>query len=40
VVEQEMWRIRMNQESREIYKITDIVADIKKKRSEWFGNLV
>ena len=30
----------MNQELREVYNITDIVAHIKKKRVEWIGNLV
>jgi hypothetical protein len=29
-----MWRIITNQELRELYKVLDIVADIKKKRFE------
>jgi hypothetical protein len=31
VVEQEIWRIRNNQELRELYEDLDIEADIKKK---------
>jgi hypothetical protein len=34
VVEQGIWRIRMNQELRELYKDLVIVADIKEKRLE------
>jgi hypothetical protein len=34
VVEQGMWRIRTNQELRELYKNLDIVAEIKRKRLE------
>jgi hypothetical protein len=40
MVEQGIWGIKMNHELRELYKITDIVADVKKKRLEWIGNLV
>ena len=40
VVEQRIWRIRTNQELRELYKDLDIVADIKKKRPEWIGQVV
>jgi hypothetical protein len=40
MVEQGIWIIRMSRELRELYKITDIVADIKKKRVEWIGNVV
>jgi len=29
-----MWRIITNQELRELYKVLDIAADIKKKRLE------
>jgi hypothetical protein len=32
VVEQEMWRIKTDQELRELYKYLDIAADIKKNR--------
>jgi hypothetical protein len=32
VVEQGMWRIRTNQELKEMYKDLDIVADVKKKK--------
>ena len=32
VVEQGMWRIKTDQELRELYKYLDIVADIKKNR--------
>ena len=40
MVEQGIWRIRTNQELRELYKDLDIVADIKKKRLEWIGHVV
>jgi len=40
VVEQRIWRKRTNQELREQYKDVDIVADIKKKRLEWIGQVV
>jgi Txe/YoeB family toxin of Txe-Axe toxin-antitoxin module len=32
VVEQGMWRIRINQELRELYKVVDIAADVIKKK--------
>ena len=35
IVEQGMWRIRINQELRELFKDLDIAADIKKKN--WNG---
>ena len=34
VAEQGIWRIRIDQELREIYKDLDTVVDIKKKRLE------
>jgi hypothetical protein len=34
MVKQRIWRIRTDQELRELYKDLDIVADIKKKRLE------
>jgi hypothetical protein len=37
VVEQGMWRIRTNQELRELYEDLDIVADIKNKILGWIG---
>jgi hypothetical protein len=37
VVQQGIWRIRTNQELRELHKYTEIIADIKKKRLEWRG---
>jgi hypothetical protein len=40
VVEQGMWRIRINQELSELYKDLDIVADIREKRLEWTGHVV
>jgi hypothetical protein len=40
VVEQGMWKIRTNQELRELYKDLDIVADIEKKRLECAGHVV
>ena len=35
-----MWKIRTNQELRELYKNLDIVADIEKKRLECAGHVV
>jgi hypothetical protein len=40
VVGQGIWRIRTNQELRELYKDLEIVADTKKKRLEWVGHVV
>jgi hypothetical protein len=40
VVEQGMWRIRTNQELRELYKDLDIAADIKSNRLEQTQRLV
>ena len=40
VAEQGIWRIRTNQELRELYKDLDIVAGIKKKKLEWTGHAV
>ena len=40
VVVQGMWRIRTNQELRELYKDLVIEADIKNKRLERFGHVV
>jgi hypothetical protein len=40
IVEQGVWRKISNQELRELYKDLDIVADIKKIRVEWIGNVV
>jgi len=40
VVEKGIWRIRPNKEMRELYKDLDMVADIKRKRSEWIGHVV
>jgi hypothetical protein len=39
-VEQGMWRIRHNQELRELYKDLDIVTDIKNRILEWIGHVV
>jgi hypothetical protein len=39
VVQQEIWRIKTNQELRELYENLDMVADIKKKRLEWTGHV-
>jgi hypothetical protein len=38
VIEQDIWRIRTNQEFWELFKVLYIVADIKKKRLEWIGH--
>ena len=40
VVEQGIWRIRTNQEFRELYKDLGTVVAIKKKRLEWIGHVV
>ena len=40
VAEQGIWRIRTNQELRELYKDLDIVAGIKKNKLEWIGHAV
>jgi hypothetical protein len=40
VVEQEMWRIRTNQELRELCKDLNIVTNIKKKKLEWIEHVV
>jgi hypothetical protein len=40
VVEQGMWRIRSNQEMRNVYKDLNMVTDIKGKRLEWIGHVV
>ena len=40
MAEQGIWRIRTNQELRELYKDIDIVAGIKKKKLEWIGHAV
>jgi hypothetical protein len=40
VIEQGMWRVRTEQELRELYKELDIVADVKRKRLEWTGHIV
>jgi hypothetical protein len=38
VVQQEIWRIKSNQELWELYKYSEIAADIKKKSLEWIGH--
>jgi len=40
VVEQGIWRIRTNQELRELHEDVDRVADIRGKTLEWIGHLV
>ena len=40
VVEQGMWRIRSNQELREMHKDLDIAANIKNERLDWIGHVV
>jgi hypothetical protein len=35
-----MWRIKTDQELRELYKYLDIAADIKKNRLGWVGHVV
>jgi len=40
VVEQGMWRIRTNQDLRELCKDLNIVTNIKKKKLEWIEHVV
>ena len=40
MVEQGIWRIRTNQELRELYRNLDLVANIKRKRLERIGHVV
>ena len=40
VVEHGIWRIKTDQELRELYKDLDIVAGIREKRLEWIGHVV
>jgi hypothetical protein len=40
VIEQGIWRIRTNQELRELCKDVDVVADVKKNSSEWIRHRV
>ena len=40
VEEQGIWRIRTNQELRELYEDLDTAAAINKKRMEWTGHVV
>jgi hypothetical protein len=40
VVEKGIWRIRTNQEMRELHEDLDVVTDSKGKRSEWIGHVV
>ena len=40
MVEQGIWRVRTDQEQKELYKNLDTVADIKKKRQERRGHIV
>ena len=40
MVEQEMWRRRIDQEWGELFKHLDVAADIKKKSLEWIGHVV
>jgi hypothetical protein len=40
VAEQGIWRIKTNQELRELYKDLDIVTGIKKNKLEWIGHAV
>jgi hypothetical protein len=35
-----VWRIRRNEELRELYKAPDLVVDIKMKRLEWLGHVI
>jgi len=40
VAEQGIWRIRTNQEMRELHNDLDKIVDIKKERSEWIRHVV
>ena len=39
LVEQGMWRVKTDEELRELYKDLDIVADIKKNRFGWLESV-
>lgn len=39
VVKEGIWRIRTNGELRVLYKVLDLVTDIKKKILEWIGRV-
>jgi hypothetical protein len=39
VTEQGVWRIRRNEELRELYKALDFVVDMNRKRLEWLGHV-
>jgi hypothetical protein len=40
VIGQGIWRLRPNEELRELCKDVDVVADVKKNRWEWIGHIV
>jgi hypothetical protein len=40
VTEQGLWRIKINQELRELYNTSDLVADSKRRRLEWLGHVI
>jgi hypothetical protein len=37
--EEEIWRIRTDEEIRELYKMPHMVKDIKRRRVEWLGRV-
>ena len=39
-VQHGIWKLRTNQELRQLYKDLDIVADIKQQKMEWIGLVV
>jgi hypothetical protein len=40
VTEQGVWRIRRNEELRELYKAPNLLVDIKIKWLEWLGHVI
>jgi hypothetical protein len=40
VTKQGVWRIRRNEELRDLYKAPDLVVDTKMKRPEWLGHVI
>jgi hypothetical protein len=40
VTEQGIWRVRTNKEMTELYKISDLVVDIKRRNLEWTEHVI
>jgi hypothetical protein len=37
--DESVWRIRTNQELKELYKTLDLAADVNRRRFEWLGHV-